>query len=261
MASLFRRIFKLEGKDAVPFINSLTTNTLSAPLTYLLFLTPKSRVICDAFYYQGKCSYLEVHDSVADLLLMHIQKYKLRSDVHLLPVHGQVQWHKTIPTDFKGDMMFKDPRPLMGYRSLSISKMAPIISCDDHKYTVFRYRSAVPESVDYPNSLPFDLNFDALGSISYSKGCYTGQELVIRTKHTGIIRKRTISFKINNVSSHHDLVNMVIKSNSNTIGKVINHCQSGHCVYGLALIKLDHFHPMAKVLDIPIELTKPSYLP
>jgi hypothetical protein len=38
--------------------------------------------------------------------------------------------------------------------------------------------------------LPLELNLDALGAISFNKGCYVGQELTSRTHFRGVIRKR-----------------------------------------------------------------------
>jgi hypothetical protein len=35
-----------------------------------------------------------------------------------------------------------------------------------------------------------EYNLDGLHGISYEKGCYVGQELIARTHHKGVIRKR-----------------------------------------------------------------------
>ncbi|KAI9890566.1 MAG: ccr4 associated factor [Vezdaea aestivalis] len=41
-------------------------------------------------------------------------------------------------------------------------------------------------------ALPQESNLDALGAIDFRKGCYVGQELTIRTHHTGVVRKRIL---------------------------------------------------------------------
>ena len=38
--------------------------------------------------------------------------------------------------------------------------------------------------------MPLEYNLDALGAISYSKGCYIGQELIARAHYQGVVRKR-----------------------------------------------------------------------
>ncbi|RMZ76913.1 hypothetical protein DV738_g4709, partial [Chaetothyriales sp. CBS 135597] len=41
-------------------------------------------------------------------------------------------------------------------------------------------------------ALPQESNLDFLGGIDFYKGCYLGQELTIRTHHTGVVRKRIL---------------------------------------------------------------------
>lgn len=39
-------------------------------------------------------------------------------------------------------------------------------------------------------AIPLEYNLDALNAISFDKGCYVGQELIARTHHRGVVRKR-----------------------------------------------------------------------
>ena len=40
--------------------------------------------------------------------------------------------------------------------------------------------------------IPLEANLDALDGVSFSKGCYVGQELMARTHFKGLVRKRII---------------------------------------------------------------------
>ena len=56
-----------------------------------------------------------------------------------------------------------------------------------------RFRLGVPEGcseVPSGEALPLEYNLDALNGVSYTKGCYVGQELTARTHFRGVIRKR-----------------------------------------------------------------------
>jgi folate-binding protein YgfZ len=44
--------------------------------------------------------------------------------------------------------------------------------------------------------VPQMLNLDLLDAISFTKGCYTGQEIVARTQHLGRIKRRTCRYRI-----------------------------------------------------------------
>lgn len=62
-------------------------------------------------------------------------------------------------------------------------------------YTLHRILRGVPEGqIDMPamQAFPMDSNLDAMGGLNFRKGCYVGQELTVRTYHTGVIRKRIL---------------------------------------------------------------------
>lgn len=44
--------------------------------------------------------------------------------------------------------------------------------------------------------MPLEYNLDALNGVSYSKGCYVGQELIARTHNRGVVRKRLMPVTI-----------------------------------------------------------------
>ncbi len=44
--------------------------------------------------------------------------------------------------------------------------------------------------------VPQMLNLDLLDAISFSKGCYTGQEIVARTQHLGRIKRRLLGYRV-----------------------------------------------------------------
>ena len=48
---------------------------------------------------------------------------------------------------------------------------------------------------------PHMLNLDRLGAISFSKGCYTGQEVVARTEHLGKSKRRLMHFRLDTPSA------------------------------------------------------------
>ena len=44
--------------------------------------------------------------------------------------------------------------------------------------------------------IPQMLNLDLLDAVSFTKGCYTGQEIVARTHHLGRVKRRTMRFRL-----------------------------------------------------------------
>ncbi|KAI8987804.1 hypothetical protein BDF20DRAFT_910358 [Mycotypha africana] len=102
-----------------------------------------------------------------------------------------------------------DPRvPGFGYRALvkaneDIENILPssgdFTKLDSDEYTIRRILHGVPEGVDdfWPeSSLPLESNLDYMNGVDFRKGCYVGQELTIRTYHTGVVRKRIVPVQI-----------------------------------------------------------------
>lgn len=66
-------------------------------------------------------------------------------------------------------------------------------------YTVRRMLHGVAEGqgeIEHSSALPLDYNMDMTRGIDFRKGCYLGQELTIRTHHTGIVRKRILPVQL-----------------------------------------------------------------
>ena len=75
--------------------------------------------------------------------------------------------------------------------------------------------------------------------VSFNKGCYLGQELIARTHHTGVIRKRTVPFKFTDPkadANHFEPGARVRTSNGKPAGKV---CMIyGQCGVGLMRLEM-----------------------
>ncbi|KAL2769066.1 putative transferase CAF17, mitochondrial isoform 2 [Daubentonia madagascariensis] len=70
---------------------------------------------------------------------------------------------------------------------------------DSRDYHQHRYRQGVPEGVhDLPPgvALPLESNLAFMNGVSFTKGCYIGQELTARTHHMGVIRKRLFPVRL-----------------------------------------------------------------
>lgn len=54
----------------------------------------------------------------------------------------------------------------------------------------------VPSDITPNKFLPLECNLEYMGGVNFDKGCYTGQELTVRTFHTGVVRKRVVPVRI-----------------------------------------------------------------
>ncbi|XP_056912299.1 putative transferase CAF17 homolog, mitochondrial isoform X2 [Takifugu flavidus] len=225
-----RAIVKLQGQDTSPFLQGLITNDvglLEEPepkAMYAHMLNVQGRTLYDIILYResdaGPSVFIECDSTVKDALLRHFKIYKLRRKVNINPcaelsvwavlpkqkMTGQVASKPELSTPDKALFLEADPRANeMGWRLVLDNQVDPLdilTSCqkgDTEEYHRHRYAIGLPEGVkDLPPgvALPLESNLVYMQGISFSKGCYIGQELTARTHHTGVVRKRLMPVRL-----------------------------------------------------------------
>jgi len=201
-----RHYIDVTGKDAIKFLQGIMTNDATRLQRYgdalaCVFLTPKGRVMADALLYSlGKQRVLvEVHDSVHAPLLRHMTIHKLRSSVTISAAAENyrcfVQRFLPLPQSVENVLSVPDPRGQeFGTRILTLQEPAADEVAASVEYERFRQLKGLPDTTEIVGRIPLECNLDLLNYISFSKGCYVGQELVSRTKFRGILRKRVLPY-------------------------------------------------------------------
>ncbi|RCI04707.1 ccr4 associated factor [Rhizopus stolonifer] len=225
-----RGLIELEGPDTAKFLQGLITNHMpkispGGDGFYTAFLTPPGRMLYDTFIYPVNSGVNFPHPkfmidcpaSNTSTFMRHLKRYILRSKVKARDCSEEYQlWHvwghhETLdPALVKkerrlSDIGCTDPRmPGFGYRAVlkkeqAIEHILPTSGhfepLDASEYTIRRMLYGIPEGVDdlWPEiSLPLESNLDYMNGVDFRKGCYVGQELTIRTYHTGVVRKRIV---------------------------------------------------------------------
>lgn len=222
-----RRLVSLHGQDAPHFLQGLTTSNISPSLNssghYSAFLNASGRVLYDVFIYPAARSkeyrkavsglasddpgfLIEVDANEAENLAKHLRRFKLRAKVGI-QIMEEEEWGvwSTWPRrdDFQGSEIWcLDSRaPGMGYRVVGSHKYRPQsgIKATLEQYEVRRMMMGIAEGqaeIFKESALPQESNIDYMGGIDFRKGCYVGQELTIRTHHTGVVRKRILPVQI-----------------------------------------------------------------
>ena len=149
---------------------------------------------------------IEVDANEVDALARHLKRFKLRAKVDIRVLEGG-EWgvwqawgeREKLPAYDIGCL--DDRAPHLGYRivssegtKLDSSRMGTV-----KEYEIRRMLAGVAEGqgeILKEIALPQDSNIDYMGGIDFRKGCYVGQELTIRTHHTGVVRKRILPVQI-----------------------------------------------------------------
>ena len=229
-----RRLLRLSGPDAASFLFDLLPAKILGVGTnpiYTGFLSAQGRILHDVFIYPPSWSgeksewFVEVGEEGMLDLLKHLKKHKLRSKFSLSAVDPQEAnivslWADSPEPGETGNESPEgrhgsiraggtDTRPGMIQRlvvdeSTENDTMASLLeegakegTPDD--YTVHRMLNGLAEGgneIISAHALPQESNMDFLGGIDFHKGCYLGQELTIRTHHTGVVRKRIVPVQL-----------------------------------------------------------------
>lgn len=155
---------------------------------------------------------IDVPGDTADMLLQHLLQYRLRKSKHVMIgdlseqmsvhcIYGTWNTHEA-PDGF---MTAMDPRhPSLGVRVLSTRQNESLGSKIEQKlfpscpgtYSLLRKLAGIGEGMELQGKTAIETNQDFLHALSFSKGCYLGQELTARSFHVGVIRKRILPIVI-----------------------------------------------------------------
>ncbi|KAG5962930.1 hypothetical protein E4U58_003722 [Claviceps cyperi] len=227
-----RQLLSVTGPDATKFLHGIVTANITGPdglprtdAFYSGFLNATGRVVHDLFIYpfRGRTSsalatqnhpeedgyLIEADTREMARFAKLINRYKLRTKVivRALSQDEASVWQAwddspaglSDITPSESRIILRDPRaPGLGHRIVQIGSRAPEIDLETSSqdaYTIRRYLHGVPEGQDEilrEQALPLESNIDMMNGIDFRKGCYVGQELTIRTKHRGVVRKRIL---------------------------------------------------------------------
>lgn len=226
-------VLRCAGPDAATFLQgqfSHDTRLLADGRTQISACnTSHGRVIALARLRQADDGvYALVPTDLAPRLLGHLRKFVLRAKVDLVHAHdlqvgaivtGAADMHDML-AKFEEGALTLSPVPLSGathvvtfhyapgrevvaappaaWRAiggLSLNRTNPRAAED---WNLADIRAGLPQVYQAASEqfVPQMLNLDLIDGISFSKGCYAGQEIVARTQHLGRIKRRTFRYTL-----------------------------------------------------------------
>lgn len=208
-----RGVIAITGPDARAWLDNLLTNDLDLldrqDAVFAGLLTPQGKILFEFFVVRaGEGLLLDTQADQVPALVKRLSMYKLRAKVEIRDVSAAYQalalWgeHAASPGETAGTVSFRDPRsPELGLRILAEARFAKDIASATNgvtatpaDYAAHRVRLGVAEAPhDYAlgDTFPHDANWDRYG-VSFTKGCYVGQEVVSRMQNKSVVRKRVV---------------------------------------------------------------------
>ena len=182
-----RAVLRLSGEDVRGFLQGLVTNDVAGPLpVWAALLTPQGKALFDFILWSDGADILvDCERDQADALLRRLSLYRLRRAIGIvrdaaLAVHWSVAGTQGVP----------DPRlPALGSRWIA-APGEPAAGWLAHRLSL-----GVTEGVAELGSgetLWLECNARELHGVSFTKGCYVGQENTARMHHRAKVNRRLI---------------------------------------------------------------------
>lgn len=202
-----RVVLKISGDDASAFLQGIITNDMvhlnRDPIMFAAMLSPQGKVQHDFFVLREKKHFLlDVAQDHVDALLKKLKLYKLRSKVDIANITDSMRvaaaWGPGVSHAVINESAIShlDPRlhglglrlhypPSLGN---PIPDAKPVTT---QAYAQHVVAMGVPASInpDATKQLVLELGYDQLGAVSFSKGCYIGQEVTARMHYRHVLRR------------------------------------------------------------------------
>ncbi len=237
-----RGAISIEGADRVAFLQGLVSNDVAAAApgcsVWAAFLTPQGKWLADFFIHaDGERLLLDVERAQIAMLVPRLSRYRLRAKATIAAaedIRVFAAWGGLAP---EGAIAAPDPRlPDAGWRLLTVAPIPTNASAAD--YDAHRLSLCLPDGsrdMETEKSTLLEAGFDELRGVSWSKGCYMGQELTARTKYRGLIKRRLVGVAIDGPSPE---PGTPIYKDGIDVG-TMRSCRDGR---GLAIVRLDAMH-------------------
>jgi folate-binding protein YgfZ len=199
-----RALLRLSGEDVRGFLQGLVTNDVSGNLpVWAALLTPQGKVLFDFLIWgDGDDVLIDCERAAADDLAKRLTLYRLRRAITIAREEGlAVHWAK------EGDLGVVDPR----LSDLGQRWLAPVDDGEgaDAAWQAHRLSLGVTEGraeLGDGTTLWLECNAAELNGVSFTKGCYVGQENTARMNWRQKVNRRLVVVPIGEADDKRQVV-------------------------------------------------------
>jgi folate-binding protein YgfZ len=241
--------------------------TVQGQAAYGALLTPQGKVLFDLFALATEAGFvLDAAAATADDLVKRLTMYRLRRKIEIgrkADLAVAAIWGGETPPDLEDSMLFRDPRAAgMGWRAIGpMARLEAAANADADRYEAHRMALGIADSgrdIGSGQLFPHEANLDQLNGVSFTKGCYVGQEVVSRMEHRGTARSRIVPVRFEGAPP---APGTEVAAGGRALGRMLS-AGDGR---GLALLRLDRAEAARAagnaILagDTPIAIERPEW--
>lgn len=195
-----RGVLEVAGPDRAAFLQGLVSNDVTripaGEAVWAALLTPQGKWLADFFVLDhAEALLLDAERAQVPMLAQRLSRFRLRAKVTLRDAsaawHVHAAWGDGAAPE---GLAFRDPRlAAAGWRVLSPAPLAGDAGAED--YDRHRLALGLPDGsrdLEAEKTVLLEAGFDELNGVSWTKGCYMGQELTARTRYRGLVKRRLV---------------------------------------------------------------------
>jgi len=185
-----RALLRISGEDVRGFLQGLVTQDMAAVApgapAWSGLLTPQGKALYDFILWDdGEAVLIDCEAAHREALARRLSLYRLRRPIAIEPVEGGVHWFPT------GDQGVPDPRlAALGRRWLGETDSPPAQGWRAHRLALGVTEGAAELGQDA--TLWLECNAAELNGVSFTKGCYIGQENTARMHYRAKVNRRLV---------------------------------------------------------------------
>jgi folate-binding protein YgfZ len=200
-------------------------------------LTPQGKWLADFFVIAVEDTLLlDAERAQVPGLVQRLARFRLRSKVELRDAAGE--WHVHAAwgaAPVAPGIVTPDPRlPEAGWRVLARAALPGDATTEE--YDQHRLALGLPDGskdMESERSVLLEAGFDELHGVSWTKGCFMGQELTARTRYRGLVKRRLVPVEVTGpLPPRGTLV-------TDAAGAEVGEMRSGRGAQGLALLRIE----------------------
>lgn len=254
-----RAIVRMSGPDARAFLQGLITQdvTLLAPgrPLYAGLLSPQGKALFQLFLHaDGEDILVDVNAGQAEALMKRLAMFRLRRQVEIAPEPGLSMWQQWGEPDDAQDRRPADPRMDEAGRRFPAAGLTPDATLAD--WHAHRLALGLPDAdeIGTDELLWLETNARELNGVSFTKGCYTGQENTARMHHRDRLRKRLLPLQVAGGAAE----DATVMAGDKVAGALRGR---RHGDLQMALMRMEHAGAALTVDGLPARLLRPLWLP
>ena len=253
-------LIEASGEDVVQFLQGQLTNDIKSVTEnnsqLSAYCNPKGRILANfRIFKRDDKYYLRLRNDTIEATLKRLRMFVMRSKVELIDVSdsfvgigiaGELAQEKlatiflTLPAEAdgalseKGMTIVKLPGSLPQYEAYGSPQdiinlwgaLADDAVCiGENSWNLLTIRAGIPEIVadTVEEFVPQMVNLQAINSLSFTKGCYPGQEIVARMHYLGKLKRRLYRATVeSDILPAPGQAILTLNENTQKVGQVVN---------------------------------------